>query len=779
MSFPVAPSIQIPWKRLLLGLSVLTFVGCGSSPKAYVERGNHFFDGAKYDDARIQYQKAIQQQPNLGEAHYRMGLLELQKNQPLAAYKEMQRATELMPGNSEVLFKFAQLALTLYTSDRQHPQQPYQQASKAAEQLYAKDPKGFEGNILKGALALIGKKSAEGLGYIRAAIQAKPADLDARLGLARALVMDNQAQAGIDAGREIIQKDKAFGPAYDFLFEQYRTVGKVDEARNILKLKVANNPKQASFILELARYYAASGNTPEMTATLQLLLSKPNDFPEANVYVGDFYVALRKPDEALKQYEQGLGLSVGSKAKDAVTYRKRIVRVLFEQKKWPLALAQVNAVLKDHPGDEEIKLVRALLWLDEAKPENLDPAIAELRSQLVKRPKDQTLHMQIGNALVRKGDSDGARQEWTAAAQQNRSYLPPRFSLVQMDLAQGKGDAAVPIAEEIIALAPRDAQARLLFATSLISAGQFSRAHSELGRLIAQFPKSFPVRFRLGTLALAEKKFKDAEDLFHRIQIEAPGNPEVVAGLAQAYQGQNQSAKAVQLLGEELKRNPTSSLLRQTLARTAMADGKSDIAIEQYKLLASAAPKAAELQLSLANAYMVAGDSAAAIVILKKAVEAQPKLTPASLELAHAYLSAGQMADAKALYRHMLQIEPNNANALNDLAYVMADAGENLDEAMTLAQRGLQNTTSAGLKISLSDTLGWIYLKKSMYDSALQTFQSLVSSNPHDPTFRYHLGATLYKTGDKRKAKVELETALASKPTSSDEPKIRKLLAEL
>jgi thioredoxin-like negative regulator of GroEL len=73
--------------------------------------------------------------------------------------------------------------------------------------------------------------------------------------------------------------------------------------------------------------------------------------------------------------------------------------------------------------------------------------------------------------------------------------------------------------------------------------------------------------------------------------------------------------------------------------------------------------------------------------------------------------------------------------------------------------------------------LGWIYLKKRMYDSALQSFQTLVNSNPGDMTFRYHLGVTLYQMGNKNKAKLELQAALAATNKSEDEPRIRELLS--
>jgi tetratricopeptide (TPR) repeat protein len=761
--------------RWLIGLSALTMYGCGSSPQVYVGRGNHFFDIGKYEDAAIQYQKALQKDPKLGEAHYRLGLVDLKRNQPGPAYPELQRAAALMPGNDEVLARFGVLALSLYNADPRRPKQLYDQAAKAAEQLLHNNPASFEGNRLKGALALIDRKPADALGYLQKAVQAKPSDADAQLGLARALAEDNQAAAGMNLAMELIRKDKTFGAGYDFLFQQYQASGKTADAENILKLKVSNNPKQAAFLLELARYYAASKKPSEVNATVQKLVDDPADFPDGRLLAGDFYGSVGRPQEALQQYQAGLQ----ARPKDPAIYQKRLVSILAAQRKWLEALQQLNVILKDKPGDQDSKLNRALIWLDEGKSENLDPAIAELRAQIAKKPQDATLHFQLGSALARKNDQDSARREWSTAARQNNGYLPPRFALAEMDLAQGKTQDAMQLADQIVALAPRDGRARLLYAACLTSAGQYKRARTELNQLAAQAPQLPQIQFRLGVLAIAEHKYKEAEDIFRKLETTAAGDPQVLAGLAEAYKGENESAKAIQALEDEVKRSPNSPQLRQILARFAAASGKYDIAVDQYKQLAAAAPRSGDLQISLAAAYNASGDHKTAIEVLEKAAQADPKSATTELDLARTLLAAGRVSDAKAGYRKVLAIQPNNATALNDLAWLMADSGENLGEALSFAQRGLQTAVDPGLKNALSDTLGWVYLKKNSPDAALQVFQNLVRGNPDNPTYRYHLGAALLQKGDKRKARTELDAALAAKPDASDEPKIRELLGRL
>ena len=774
-SFALPDAIGLKSFVGMAAFALLLTVGCSSSPQAYLERGNRFADAGKYDDAIIQYRKALQKAPQLGEAHYRLALTALKKNLPVDAFQELRRAAELMPANDQVQAKLGELSTSLYNADRRHPKQYYDQAAKIADQLLAKHPEGFDGNRLRGALALIDQKPAQAIEYLRKADKAKPGDQEVLLGLAIALVRDNQAQAGLDLARSLIVKDKTFGRAYDFLFEQYEAAKRSQEAEDILQLKVANNPKQADSILELARYYAVVSKPTEMTSTLQKLLDDPADFPDSRMRVGNFYGTLGKPDEALRMFQDGAKID----PKHAIEYQKRMVQVLGGQRKFSEAIQQLNEILKTHKDDQESKLARALIWLDEGKPENLDPAIAELRIQIPLKPQDFNLHYRLGLALSRKGDPDGARREFLSATQKNRNYLPPRFALASLDLAQGRAQEALPVSEEILALAPANQEAQLLNAVCLTNLGRFAEARAKLNHLLQAAPQFLGARYQLGVLAISEKKYKDAEDIFRQLQQVTGGDPRVISGLVEAYKGENQSPRALQLLQDEVKRSPNSQTAHALLAQFAGLSGNYDIAIEQYKQMAAANPKSVDIQIRLGEAYEAKGDYPDAIGSFEKAEQSDPKSVPVAIVLAQAYYGEGKTGDAKSGYRHVLQLQPDEPRALNNLAFLMLDSGESPDEALKLAQRGLQVVRDPGLKASLSDTVGWAYLKKKMYDEAVQTFQSLVKANGQNATFRYHLGAALYEKGDKQRARAELQAALAAKPTPGDEPKIKELMAKL
>jgi predicted Zn-dependent protease len=113
---------------------------------------------------------------------------------------------------------------------------------------------------------------------------------------------------------------------------------------------------------------------------------------------------------------------------------------------------------------------------------------------------------------------------------------------------------------------------------------------------------------------------------------------------------------------------------------------------------------------------------------------------------------------------------------LNNLAYIKAEEGVDLDQALTMAQRALQKLPSAP---ELSDTLGWIYIKKNLSEDAVRVFHDLVGKVPDNPTFHYHYGMALLQKGDKPSAKKELEAAMSRNPSKDEAGKIRELLTKI
>ena len=79
----------------------------------------------------------------------------------------------------------------------------------------------------------------------------------------------------------------------------------------------------------------------------------------------------------------------------------------------------------------------------------------------------------------------------------------------------------------------------------------------------------------------------------------------------------------------------------------------------------------------------------------------------------------------------------------------------------------------------VSDTLGWIYLKKNLPDNALEIFRDLVAQKPHQSTYRFHLGMALAMKGDKVRALQELKKALEDSANEHEKKDIKERIARL
>ncbi len=74
------------------------------------------------------------------------------------------------------------------------------------------------------------------------------------------------------------------------MYSFYLGANRPADAENILRAKVNNNPKNADYVLQLARYYNRAQNTAAMTAVPCSGSWRPEDFPQARLWVGDFYL---------------------------------------------------------------------------------------------------------------------------------------------------------------------------------------------------------------------------------------------------------------------------------------------------------------------------------------------------------------------------------------------------------------------------------------------------------------------------------------------------------
>jgi tetratricopeptide (TPR) repeat protein len=746
--------------------SLLFMVSCGRGPQGYLEKGNSFFNSGNYNEAALNYRKALQKDPRFGEAQYRLGLTELKRRNSREAYAALSAAAELLPERADVQTALSNFLLSSYLGDKRRPTALYTQLSKLSDQLLARNPNSYDGLRIKAHLVWSDGRFKEAAVLFGKANAVQPMQKDLVPAWTQTLFQDGQFAEGERLAREFLEKHKDSGQIYDVLYVHYRSQNRPADAENILRTKVANNPSEIDYALQLASYYAANGKPEQVSATLGPL-TKPGAFNNAYLKVGDFYSAHQDWPQALRLYEEGLK----SDPKQKTTYRKRIADAWLSQGKGEEAAGVVGEILKDQPDDEGARAVNASILIKAGK---LDAGLKEFQDLVTKSPDNPLWRYSLGRALLEKGDLNGAGLQLKESIKRRPDFLPPRLALA--DVSRQKRDYAqtVKSADEILAVNANLPGVRLLRVVGLIGERQYSRARSELDSLEREFPREREVQFELASVDLAEGKFPAAEARFQKLYNEGKGSPAALAGLVETYRAENHPDKAMALLTSEVKKSPDSETVRSLLGDLALQSGKYDLALEQYQFLLAKGTPSLQLQMRLGMVYEVKKDYPKAIASFQAAKDLAPRDPGTNTALADALRLSGRKPEAIAGYRSALALEPENAVVMNNLAFMLVDGDGKIEEAQSLAERAVQKAPE---NPHFADTLGLVYLKKKLGDSAVHVFQNLAKKYPDNPTFRYHYGLALVESGQKARAKAELEAALPKKPSEDVRKGIETALA--
>ena len=778
-------------RSLVVILAGLTLVSCSRDPNAakkrYLENGNKYFAKGKFKEASIMYRNALQKDQRYGPAYYRLAQTDLQLGRIPNALGELRRAIELIPKDQpehiESQVRLAEIYLA-FTRETQF----LTEVEGITKELLQRDPNSFDGHRLTADLDFVRAQSSfrdgrpdqteklltGAIAEYRKAISIKTPGPALKVQLARALAADRQFPEAEQIYKQLIGEDKTFVQAYNELYRVYLLQNKTAEAEQILKAGAANNPKQASFLVSLASYYSSRQRNDEMVATLNAIKGHAKDFDGAYLVVGDFYFRNGDLAEALTQYKEGMAADPKQKA----TYRKRMIEVLMRQNKRPEAADIAAAILKDNPKDSDARGLQASLLLDRGE---VQKAISELQAVVNAVPDNFVARYNLGRAHVARGEWEQARQQFTEAIRERPDYLPPRLALAQLQAMRMEYEPALKSVAEILQIDKKNGPARMIEAAALLGEKKYAETRQLLEAVRQANPDSPDIDFSLGMVAMREGKLKEAEGIFHKAYAANPKDARGLVGLVETLAAQGHFDQGIQFLQSELAKSPTRTDLQMALGNLAVRAGNLDLAISQFHAVLNELDKNSnargEVYLRLGVTLRRKGDLNGAILALGKAREALPVNSMVVNELALALQAADRKQEARQVYEQSIKLDPQNGLALNNLAFLIAEGGSgDLDQALTYAQRAKQVLPNLG---EVSDTLGWIYLKKNMSDNAMDIFQGLVNKMPGNSTYRFHLGLAYAQKGDKPNALRELQQALRSSPAKDEENKIRDLINKL
>jgi len=778
-----------------LPLVALTVVSCSRDPnylkQKYLESGNKYFDAGRYKEASIMYRKSISADRKFGTAYYKIALTALKQGSVAGAVPTLRRAVELLepgtPDSDDATLKLCEIMVVAAQSAQDRSNESLiKEVQDYTSGLLKRNPNSWQGHKLSGDLAMIdtiarfrenraveAKQSLNtAVGEYKTALGAKPGDYVITLALARTLVLNGETAEAESLFKSLIQKDNKNLSGYYDLYRLYLALRRIPDAENLLRDAIKNNPKDTALRLQLAQFYFGANKRDDLVALLKQMKSNLKDFPQAYLQSGDFYLRVNQFDEALKEFEEG----IQKDPKQRNTYLKHEIETYVRQNRIDLAAAKNNEILKDDPRDPDARGLKATLLLDRGE---VTQAMTDLQSVVTAKPNNFIARFNLGRAHFARGEFEQARQEFDKTVELRPDYLPARLAQTQVALLRGDFDAAIRYADEILRLGPGNVQGRVMKAAALQRLQKFEEARALLAPVVQANPNQVEALLELAVLDMNEKKNKEAIDLFQRAYAAAPGNLRGLLGESKAYLVDGQIDKSVEVIAVEVQKHPERLDLLKELGNAQMSAGQFDAAVSSYQALLAKTKdprQQADLWSRVAQSFRYKGDVQHAVDALEKARQGLPDSSNVLTNLAMLYEEMGRNEVARKDYEAAIKLDQGNAYALNNLAYLISESNGDLNEALTYAQKAKQKLPNF---TEISDTLGWIYLKKNLTDSAIDQFKTLVVQAPQNPVYHYHYAMALNQKGDRENARKECQAALASRPTKAQEADIRQLLTRI
>ena len=437
-----------------------------------------------------------------------------------------------------------------------------------------------------------------------------------------------------------------------------------------------------------------------------------------------------------------------------------------------------------------------------------------------KMPEAPLPHNLRGRVLLLKRDIPGATKSFEVALSKDASYFPAIASLAAIELAGGKPELARKRFEDVIQAQPKNFQAYLALAElsartggspaevvklmrdavradpgqptphlvligHLLSAGEGKSALEAAQAATAALPNDLAVMDALGRAQLAAGEGNQAVTTFKKLAALQPTNPMHQVRLADAHAAAKDNENAARALRRALEIKPDLVAAQRGLVALALIDKRPQDGLTLARAMQKNNPKDAmgyslegDVEASrrnwdgavagYRNALQRAGTTDNAVKLhsaLRRAdknadaakmaadwSKANPKDAGFRYYLGDVALATSDWAGAEAHYRGVLELQPKNPLALNNVAWLMVKQGK--PGALPLAEKANEMLPDRG---PLLDTLAGAQAAENQLPKAIETQLKAVALSPNDPSMKLTLAKYYVKSGDKARAKIELE----------------------
>lgn len=427
---------------------------------------------------------------------------------------------------------------------------------------------------------------------------------------------------------------------------------------------------------------------------------------------------------------------------------------------------------------------RQMLLSLQARSGRLAEAEAELAQWLKDRPQDAPgIFLQAHTLWPAQAD----KRAILALTQRLAAAFPtlPEAALAISTAANAAGDTELAIAQADVAIGARpNWETAVLYRAALTRTQSSAAALDYLREAHQRLPMARDISSALARELADAKQYAQAEQLYHKLGADFPGEAEFAVGEALAAVQSKRFAAAEAALKRALQIGVSKpDALRYYLGVVSEEQANYQQARDNYALVdtgelgVQADMRLARVEARLGNqaaalaAVQRMPDSNAAEQVIRVQLEAQVWRELKQLQQARSTLDLGlsrhpdsadllydrslvldMLGDIEATERDLrryLVLKPDNTLGLNALGYTLANRTERFAEAEQLLRQALQQEPDNPV---ILDSMGWLELRRGNLAGALQWLSQAYQSLP-DPEIAAHYGEALWRQGKQREAR--------------------------
>lgn len=285
-----------------------------------------------------------------------------------------------------------------------------------------------------------------------------------------------------------------------------------------------------------------------------------------------------------------------------------------------------------------------------------DEANDVLRQALSLDPRSSDTLNNLGASYAAQGKSELAEQMFRGTLKFHPTNRTANYNLALLLLDRKQPKEALAYLAHVF---PQDSASQLATIRADFEAGMVPdglRAADTLSRGAASDLK---VHFSLGMLLGSHRQYAQA---VHELEIAnalAPGTPEVLLNLGQAYLLAGNSSQAEKVLSGALKLQPDSSRALYLLAQS-LSDQQKDVdALELLVRARKIAPDDTNILFMMGRLSMKQSFFEDAIELLKQAVEIDPRRADLHAALGESYFTVGKVDRALEEFKILVALDPS------------------------------------------------------------------------------------------------------------------------